>query len=146
MDNEVWRWLWTIFAIVMGIGEIFTAGFFILPFAIGAAVAAILAWADVALIAQWLVFFGVTILSFVVLRRFISRQDEEEQPKIGANRWVGLEGVVLEDIDPHSGAGLVRVVTEVWRATSNQPIPKDSQIVVTEVRGARFVVEPVESS
>ena len=36
VDNEVWRWLWTIFAVVMGIGEIFTAGFFLLPFAIGA--------------------------------------------------------------------------------------------------------------
>ena len=144
MDNEVWRWLWTIFAIVMGIGEIFTAGFFLLPFAIGAAVAAILAWANVALIAQWLVFFGVSILSLVFLRRFITRQDEGEQPKVGANRWVGMPGVVLEDIDPHSGAGMVRVATEEWRATSDLPIPKDAQIVVTDVRGARFVVEPVE--
>ena len=119
MDNEVWRWLWTIFAIVMGIGEIFTAGFFLLPFAIGAAAAAILAWADVAVLAQWLVFFGVSILSLVVLRRFISRQDEGEQPKVGANRWVGVRGIVLEDIDPQSGAGMVRVATEEWRATSH---------------------------
>jgi membrane protein implicated in regulation of membrane protease activity len=146
MDNEVWRWLWTIFAIVMGIGEIFTAGFFLLPFAIGAAVAAILAWADVALIAQWLVFFGVSVLSLVFLRRFITRQDEGEQPKVGANRWVGLHGVVLEDIDPHSGAGMVRVATEQWRATSDLPISKDTQIVVTDVQGTRFVVEPAESS
>jgi membrane protein implicated in regulation of membrane protease activity len=144
MDNEVWRWLWTIFAIVMGIGEIFTAGFFLLPFAIGAAVAAILAWADVAVVAQWLVFFGVSILSLVFLRRFISRQDDEEQPKIGANRWVGVQGIVLEDIDPESGAGMVRVATEEWRATSRSPIAKNARIVVTEVRGTRFVVEPAE--
>jgi membrane protein implicated in regulation of membrane protease activity len=146
VDNEVWRWLWTIFAIVMGIGEIFTAGFFLLPFAIGAAVAALLAWADVAVLAQWLVFFGVSILSLVFLRRFISRQDEGEQPKVGANRWVGVTGVVLEDIDPQTGAGMVRVATEEWRATSEQPIPKDSPIIVTEVRGARFIVELVETA
>lgn len=145
MDNEVWRWLWTIFAIVMGIGEIFTAGFFLLPFAIGAAAAAILAWADVAVLAQWLVFFGVSILSLVVLRRFISRQDEGEQPKVGANRWVGVRGIVLEDIDPQSGAGMVRVATEEWRATSQMPIAKDARIIVTEVRGTRFVVEPDET-
>ncbi len=144
MDNEVWRWLWTIFAIVMGIGEIFTAGFFLLPFAIGAAAAAILAWANVAVLAQWLVFFGVSILSLVFLRRFIGRQDEGEQPRVGANRWVGVRGVVLEDIDPHSGAGMVRVATEEWRATSGQPIAKDTQIVVTDVQGTRFMVEPVE--
>lgn len=144
MDNEVWRWLWTIFAIVMGIGEIFTAGFFLLPFAIGAASAAILAWAGTGILAQWLVFFGVSIVSLAYLRRFITRQDEAEQPKVGANRWVGAEGIVLEDIDPHTGAGMVRVATEEWRATALQPIPKDARIIVNEVRGARFVVDPLE--
>ena len=118
VDNEVWRWLWTIFAIVMGIGEIFTAGFFLLPFAIGAASAAILAWAGTGILAQWLVFFGVSIVSLAYLRRFITRQDEAEQPKVGANRWVGAEGIVLEAIDPHTGAGMVRVATEEWRATA----------------------------
>ena len=144
VDNDLWRWLWTIFAIVMGIGEIFTAGFFLLPFAIGAASAAILAWAGTAVLAQWLVFFGISIVSLAYLRRFITRQDEAEQPKVGANRWVGLEGIVLEAIDPDSGAGMVKVATEEWRATATQPIPKDARIVVGEVRGARFVVEPIE--
>jgi membrane protein implicated in regulation of membrane protease activity len=145
VDNEVWRWLWTIFAIVMGIGEIFTAGFFLLPFAIGAASAAILAWAGTAILAQWLVFFGVSIVSLAYLRRFITRQDEAEQPKVGANRWVGAEGIVLEAIDPHSGAGMVKVATEEWRATATRPIPKDARIIVSEVRGARFVVDPLET-
>jgi membrane protein implicated in regulation of membrane protease activity len=144
VDNEVWRWLWTIFAIVMGIGEIFTAGFFLLPFAIGAGAAAILAWANAALIAQWLVFFGVSLFSLAYLRRFISRQDEGDQPRIGANRWVGLEGVVLADIEPVSGNGMVKVEAEEWRAVAPQPIPAGQKIVVTDVRGARLVVEPLE--
>jgi membrane protein implicated in regulation of membrane protease activity len=146
MDNEVWRWLWTIFAVVMGIGEIFTAGFFLLPFAIGAGAAAILAWADSPLLAQWLVFFGVSLFSLAYLRRFINRQDEGEQPRVGANRWVGLKGVVIEDIDPVHGGGMVRVSTEEWRAVAPQPIPAGEKIVVTEVRGARLVVEPLETS
>ena len=76
MDNEIWRWLWTVFAIAMGIGEIFTAGFFLLPFAIGATAAAVLAWTGVSLLAQWLVFFGVSLIAIVYLRRFIRRQDD----------------------------------------------------------------------
>jgi membrane protein implicated in regulation of membrane protease activity/DNA-binding ferritin-like protein (Dps family) len=144
VDNEVWRWLWTIFAIVLGIGEIFTAGFFLLPFAIGAGAAAILAWANAALIAQWLVFFGVSLFSLAYLRRFITRQDEGDQPRIGANRWVGLEGVVLTDIEPVSGDGMVKVESEEWRAVAPQPIPAGQKIVVTDVRGARLVVEPLE--
>jgi len=145
VENELWRWLWTIFAVVMGIGEIFTAGFFLLPFAIGATAAAILAWLNVVVVAQWLVFFGVSIFSLAYLRRFIGRQDEGEQPRVGANRWKGELGVVLLDIDPHSGTGMVRVLNEEWRATAPQPIPAGSQVIVVDVHGARLVVERLES-
>lgn len=144
VDNELWRWLWTIFAIVVGIGEIFTAGFFLLPFAIGGAAAAILAWFGVVVIAQWLVFFGVTTISLVYLRRFIGRQDEGEQPRVGANRWVGSEGIVLQGIDPHTGSGMVRILNEEWRATAPGKIPAGSKIVVTNVDGARLIVERLE--
>jgi len=141
VENEVWRWLWTIFAVVMAIGEIFTAGFFLLPFAIGAAAAAILAWVGAGVLAQWLVFFGLSIFSLAYLRRFITRQDEGEQPKVGANRWVGEIGLVLEDIDPHTEAGMVRVLHEQWRATADQHIDAGEKIVVADVQGTRLVVE-----
>ncbi len=145
VDNEVWRWLWTIFAVVMGIGEIFTAGFFLLPFAIGAGAAAILAWAGAAVVAQWLVFFGVSVFALAYLRRFITRQDEGAQPRIGANRWVGMEGVVIADIDPISGDGMVKVELQEWRALAPQPVPTGQKIVVTDVQGTRLVVEPLET-
>ena len=144
VDNEVWRWVWTIFAIAVGIGEIFTAGFFLLPFAIGGTAAAILAWVSAPAIAQWLVFFGVSTISLVYLRRFISRQDEGEQPRVGANRWIGSEGIVLQGIDPHTGSGMVRILNEEWRAAAAGKIPAGSKIVVTQVDGARLVVERLE--
>ena len=144
VDNEVWRWVWTIFAIAVGIGEIFTAGFFLLPFAIGGAAAAILAWIGANAPAQWLVFFGVSTISLVYLRRFISRQDEGVQPRVGANRWIGSEGIVLQGIDPHTGSGMVRILNEEWRAAAAGKIPAGSKIVVTQVDGARLVVEQLE--
>lgn len=141
VDMNIWRWLWTGFAIVMGVGEIFTAGFFLLPFAIGAGAAAVLAWLDVNVLAQWLVFFGVSIISFAYLRRFIRRQDEMGQPSVGANRWLNARGVVLEDIDPTFAKGMVRVEGEEWRATTDgPPLPAGTRIVVNAVRGARLVV------
>ncbi len=145
VDTEVWRWMWTIFAIVMGVGEIFTAGFFLLPFAIGAGAAAILAWMNAAILAQWLVFFGVTVFSLAYLRRYIGRQDEGPQPRVGANRWVGSEGVVLEAIDPMTGSGMVRILNEEWRATALQGISAGARIIVTDVDGARLIVEQLEN-
>jgi membrane protein implicated in regulation of membrane protease activity len=146
VDNEVWKWLWTIFALVMGVGEIFTAGFFLLPFAVGAAAAAVLAWFGTAVVAQWLVFFGVSLFAMAYLRKVIARQDEGEQPVLGANRWITSQGVVLEDINPTTGQGMVKVGQEEWRAMAHQPIREGTPIVVTEVRGTRFVVEPLENS
>ncbi|MGB7860004.1 MAG: NfeD family protein [Acidimicrobiia bacterium] len=145
MDNEVWRWLWTVMAVVLGIGEIFTAGFFLLPFAIGAAAAAILAWIGTAVLAQWLVFFGVSIFAMAYLRKYIVRQDEGEQPRVGANRWIGSPGLVLEAIDPHTGAGMVKVLNEEWRASALANISAGERIVVTDIEGTRLVVERVES-
>lgn len=144
MDNEIWRWLWTGLAVVMGIGEMFTAGFFLLPFAIGAGAAAVLAWLGVAVLPQWLVFFGVTLFAFVYLRRFIRRQDDAEQAQVGANRWANTVGLVLEAIDPIASKGMVRIGGEEWRAVATVPIPAGTQVVVREVRGTRLVVSPIE--
>lgn len=144
VDNEVWRWLWTGLALVMGVGEMFTAGFFLLPFAIGAGAAAVLAWLGVAVLPQWLVFFGVTLFAFVYLRRFIRRQDDVEQAQVGANRWINSVGQVLEAIDPIASKGMVRIGGEEWRAEATVPIPAGTQVVVREVRGTRLVVSPIE--
>jgi inner membrane protein len=144
-DLQVWRWLWTGLAVVMGIGEIFTAGFFLLPFAIGAGAAAILAWIGVGLLSQWLVFFAVSFISLAYLRRFIRRQDEGGQPQVGANRWVNTQGLVLEDVDSQAATGMVRIEGEQWRATTDgEPIGAGTKVVVKEVRGARLVVSPAE--
>jgi membrane protein implicated in regulation of membrane protease activity len=39
---------------------------------------------------------------------------------------------------------MVRLLGEEWRATSDGPIPAGAQVIVTEVRGARLVVSPIE--
>ena len=59
-DIEVWRWIWVGAFVVLGIGEMVTAGLFMLPFAIGAGAAAILAWFEVPVWLQ-LVVFLITI-------------------------------------------------------------------------------------
>jgi membrane protein implicated in regulation of membrane protease activity len=144
VDSELWRWVWTVVAVVFAIAEIFTAGFFLLPVAIGAVGAAILAWAGVDPVPQWLVFFGVSAIAFTYLQRF-SRHQDDHQPKVGANRWAGARGIVLSDIDPDHSTGMVRVEGEEWRGTSDEGrIPAGTRIAVVEVRGSRLVVTPVD--
>ena len=141
VENEIWRWFWTILAVAAAVAEIFTAGFFLLPIGIGAMAAAVLAWVGVGPVAQWLVFFGVTAIAFAYLRRFAQHQDDD-QPHVGANRWAGARGLVIGDIDPDESRGMVRVEGEEWRATTDdgEVILQGERIVVKEVRGSKLVV------
>jgi len=143
VDEELWRWIWLGAAAVFGIGEIITAGFFLLPFAAGAVVAAILAFANVNPAIQGIAFLVVSVLTLIWLRRYAARGDDY-QPAVGANRFAGETAFVLEEVDRIAGKGRVRMATETWRATTEgPPIPKGTEVRITKVRGTRLVVEPL---
>lgn len=141
MDNETWRWGWTVFAAILAVGEVFIPGFLLLPFAVGAAAAAALAWLDLPVSAQLVAFFGFYTAVYIPLRRYVRRQADQATPAVGANRWDGAEGFVVDTIDPENGVGTVRVFSEEWRATAAERIESGNRIVVLEVAGTRMVVE-----
>jgi membrane protein implicated in regulation of membrane protease activity len=142
-DIEVWRWIWVGAFVVLGIGEMVTAGLFMLPFAIGAGAAGILAWFEIAIWVQLLVFLVVSVGALFGMRKFAWRSSEPSHP-VGAKRYVDAVGTVTEDVDRVAGTGRVRVETEQWRATtdSDDVIKAGTEVLVADVRGARLVVEP----
>ena len=142
-DIEVWRWIWVGAFVVLGIGEMVTAGLFMLPFAIAAGAAAILAWFEVAIWVQLVVFLVVSIAALWGMRKFAWRSGEPSH-LVGAKRYVAAVGTVTEPVDRLSGTGRVRVETEQWRATTDTDgvIEAGTEIRVVDVRGARLVVQP----
>ena len=144
-DIEMWRWIWIGVAIVLGIGELLTAGLFMLPFAIGAVAAGVLAFFNVPVWLQIVVFLGTSIAALFGMRRFA--RDEQPLHPVGAKRFVGAAALVTEPIDRMAGTGRVRMQTEVWRATTDldMQIEPGTEVKVLEVRGARLVVEPTEA-
>ena len=147
-DPELWRWVWLGAAVVFGLGEMSSPGsFFLAPFAIGAAFAALLSFIGAPVGLAWLVFVIVSFGAFAALRPLARRLDAAGgNPRgVGAGRLVGESGVVLLPVPPGPDAvGLVRVGREEWRAQSadGSPIPEDTQVTVVEVRGTRVVVFP----
>ncbi|OFW66829.1 MAG: hypothetical protein A2Z12_00640 [Actinobacteria bacterium RBG_16_68_21] len=144
MSIEAWRLFWVIAAAVLLVAEMATAGFFMLPFAVGAAGAAVAAFLDASEAVQLGVFLAVSVVALILLQRFVKRGDQK-QHNVGANRFIGQSARVLEAVDPHRGSGQVRMESETWRATTEgEPIPEGTTVRVTEVRGTRLVVEPIE--
>src|SRR3989304_2507665 len=89
-----------------------------LPFAIGAAAAAVVAFLNGAEAIQLGVFLIVSAIALYLLRNFVKRGDQK-QPNVGANRFVGQRARVIETIDPATGLGRVKMDTELWRATTH---------------------------
>lgn len=141
MDIEAWRWGWTAFTLILTVGDIVIPGAFLLPVVLGGAAATATAWLGLAVSVQWLSFFAVTITSYLLLRRHIDRVQDESDHPVGANRWHNAEGVVLDDIDPSTGRGIVRILNEEWRAVASEAIESGSPITVIGVSGTRVTVE-----
>lgn len=145
---EDWRWIWLIAMVVFGIGEMAIAGsFFLGPFAVGAGVAAVLAFAGVDVGIEWAAFLGVSVAAFVALRPVARRLDSEGPVLgVGSHRQIGQRARVVEAIGGEHDHGTVLLDRERWRAESQtgQKIPIDSVVVVVEVKGTRVVVAPAD--
>ena len=141
METNYW-WAWMVLAAIFIIGEILTAGFFLMCFGIGAIVAGLLALFGANMVWQLLVFIAISLVLFLVSRRFADRISKEQPPGIGADRSIGKICIVLEEIDNHRNTGRVRMEREEWRAEGegNESIPVGSKVIVTRLDGSHLVV------
>lgn len=141
MTVESW-WMWMILAAVFVIGEMLTAGFFLLWFGIGAAVAGLLDLLGLGAGWQLVTFIVVSLGLFAVSRRFAERFTHKQPPGIGANRLIGKKGVVVQQIDDVKASGRVTIDGEEWRARSEagDSIPPDTAVEVVALDGTRVVV------
>jgi membrane protein implicated in regulation of membrane protease activity len=141
MFSNYW-WLWMAMAALFVIAEIFTAGFFILWFGIGAAVAGVMALCGLSSAWQWGAFVVVSGTLLPLSRRFAQAVTNEQPAGVGANRNIGKPGVVLQEIDNEAGTGQVKVDDDQWRARSStgEKITQGTQIEVVSQEGTHLTV------
>jgi membrane protein implicated in regulation of membrane protease activity len=140
---ENWlSWVWVVMAVLLAIAEIFTAGFFLIGFAIGAAAAAVAAFMGFAPLAQFAVFVVASALSLLLARPLVNRVSDPNTNPVGIDRLVGRQGIVLETIDPARGSGVVRVDHEPWSADSVEgvPIATGTMVWVVAIEGTHLKV------
>jgi len=135
--------LWVALAAACLIAEIFTAGFFILWFGVGAAIAAVLAGVGLSMVWQWGTFVIVSAVCLVFSRRFTERITKGQKEKVGPDRLINKTGVVLEEINPDTGKGKVRVESEQWRAKSadGEDIDAGTHVYVVKIEGTHLIVK-----
>jgi membrane protein implicated in regulation of membrane protease activity len=139
-------WIWVAIAAVFTVAEIFTAGFFLFPFAVGAGVAALFNFLGLPLWLQWICFLAISGALVAASRRLAERFSHEPPEKVGVDRLIGQVGLVIEAIDHITDSGRVRIKKDEWRATSadDSHIDINANVRVVRVEGAHLVVEKAE--
>jgi membrane protein implicated in regulation of membrane protease activity len=140
---ETWL-LWLIAAVIFGVGEIATLGFFLGPFAIGALLAALISAIGAGSVVSLAVFLVVSSVTLAALRPLA--RSHKRQPaalRTGTAALIGRTATVLERISNHDDAGCVKLEGEVWRARAydeDEVIEPGARVQVIEIRGVTVVV------
>lgn len=149
IDLNVWPWIWIAMAVIFALVELTFIGgtFVLLPYALAAFVASLLAFYEVPIEIQWGTFIGGgTLMLLVVLKWVRGFLQQNELPKgVGADRLVGTIGIVTVAVEPAdtNRRGRIVVEGEVWGALSNEeePLPVGTRVRIASVIGTRVLVE-----
>jgi membrane protein implicated in regulation of membrane protease activity len=136
--------VWLVAACLLGIGEMHQGGFYLAPFAIGAALAAVVGLLGVGVLLGTVVFVVASGIVFATLRP-VARRHRRLPPSIrtGAAALVGKPAIVIERIANGEGVGCVKIDGEVWTARSydeDEIIDAGERVEVVEIRGATALV------
>jgi len=128
------------------IGELLTTTFFLLPFGLGAALAALANGLGANLALQWAVFVVISTLGLIFLRPLAKKITQKETPKTGVDRLVGLSGTIVEGgTNATSRARVDRDIWNVFTEDGSFP-PLDSEVLVLSVEGNRLLVRVIKEA
>ncbi len=136
--------LWLIAAVVFTVAEVLNLSFFLFPFAIGAAGAAVADLAGAGAAITWATFAVLTAVSFTIVRP-IARRHLAQPPRLrtGTAALVGRTAIVVERVDNDGNEGAVRLDGEVWTARAYDEdviLEPGTRVHVMEIRGATALV------
>ena len=139
---------WIIFGIILLIAEIFTPGFLLASFGIGAFGGSLFAFWDYEFKIQLFVFSIVTMVVFFGIRPMYNKyfQKLDDQRETGVNAFIGNNYKVTENINNSENTGRVLVGSESWRARSeNDELFETGDLIkVNKVEGSTLFVSSTE--
>ena len=92
---------------------------------------------------QAVLFFVISAVALVITRPLYSRIRKKGTAPTNADRAVGSEGVVTEEINNLHAAGRVSVLGTSWSARSEDPaqiIPAGETVLVQRIEGVKLIV------
>ena len=135
--------VWLVLMVLLFIIEAATAGLTVIWFALGALAALIAALFGAQIWLQVLWFLVVSIATLWFTRPLALKYLNGRSVATNADRVVGMEGVVCEDIDNLAGTGAVKLDGKEWTARSagGENIPSGAVVKGVRIEGVKLIVE-----
>lgn len=149
-----WLWiLWTILGAILIVAEIFTSGFVLLWFGVGALAAALLAIIGIdSLAIQFLTFAIVssvlTAASRTIFINYFSREKSGQSLRSGVDSLPGKIGTVVSSSRGALQEGAVKVFGSTWTAypaPGEDPLEAGERVCVDSIEGASIYVKRVDN-
>jgi membrane protein implicated in regulation of membrane protease activity len=150
MDNFAWV-LWTMLGVILIIAEVFTPGFVLLWFGVGALAAAFASLVGLdSLTLQFLIFavvsVALTAASRTIFVNYFSREKAGNEIKMGVDALPGKVGTVVSSSAGALNEGAVKVYGSTWTAypaEGEEPLEAGDRVTVERVQGASIYVRRV---
>jgi membrane protein implicated in regulation of membrane protease activity len=144
-----WFWgLWCILGAILIVAEIFTSGFVLFWFGIGALAAAFAGFIGIdSLVIQFLIFAGVssalTAASRTIFINYFSRERTGDSLRSGVDAMPGKIGTVVSSSKGALNEGAVKVFGSTWTAypaPGEAPLEAGERVSVERIEGASIYV------
>ncbi len=152
MDNMAWI-LWTVLGVILIVAEVFTSGFVLLWFGIGALAAALAGVLEFGYPAQFLVFFivsvALTAASRTIFSKYLVSDGESGGLKTGFEALPGKIGTVVTSSHGALHEGAVKVFGSTWTAypvDGEEPLEAGDRVVVENLKGASIYVRRINDA
>lgn len=139
--------IWLILLVVFAASEAATVGLTSIWFAAGSLAALIAALLGGPLWIQLTLFFAVSLLCLAAVRPLAKRLLNSRVEPTNADRVIGAEAQVTEDVDNIRGKGAVVIRGITWSARSQDggPIAAGTMVRVLRIEGVKVFVEPLSA-
>ena len=152
MSQLLWI-LWTILGAILIVAELFTSGFVLLWFGVGALAAALLAIIGIdSLAIQFLTFAivssALTAASRTIFINYFSREKSGQSLRSGVDSLPGKIGTVVSSSRGALQEGAVKVFGSTWTAypaPGEAPLEAGERVCVDSIEGASIYVKRVDN-
>lgn len=153
MDNLVWI-LWCILGAALIVAEVFTSGFVLLWFGIGALAAGFAGLIGIdSLVIQFLIFavvsVGLTAASRTIFINYFSRETTGDSLRTGVDSLPGKIGTVVSSSRGAMQEGAVKVFGSTWTAypaEGESALEAGERVRVESVEGASIYVRRIDET